>query len=330
MKHGGLVRAAMSLDKSAPIYVAGHRGLVGSAIFSELRARGFGNVVGRTRAELDLLDQQAVEHFFDKERPAYVLLTAARVGGIKANDTYPATFLYENLQIQNNVVSSAAKAGVRKLLFLGSSCIYPRLAPQPLKEEYLLTGPLEKTNEWYAIAKIAGIKLCQAYRQEFGCDFISVMPTNLYGPNDNFDLESSHVIPALLRRFHEAKIRGEEEVICWGTGTPRREFLYSEDLARACLFLMENYSEEQFINVGSGTDLTIAELANLIREVVGYAGEIRWDRSKPDGTPRKLMDSSRLNALGWRPEVSLEEGLRRTYEAFLRGEAGRRTRPVRG
>lgn len=314
----------MTLDKSARIFVAGHRGLVGSAIYNELRKGGFTNILTRTRGELDLLHQEAVEHFFDKERPELVFLSAARVGGIKANNSLPATFLYENLQIQTNVVSAAAKSGVRKLLFLGSSCIYPRLAPQPLKEEYLLTGPLEATNEWYAVAKIAGIKLCQAYRRQLGRDFISAMPTNMYGPNDNFDLESSHVIPALMRKFHEAKTCQENAVVCWGTGSPKREFLYSEDLARACVFLMENYSDEQFINVGFGTDLTIKELAELIRGIVGFKGEIRWDTSKPDGTPRKLMDSSRLNALGWKPQIELEEGLRRTYEAFLRGEISKR------
>jgi GDP-L-fucose synthase len=321
----------MRLEKSARIYVAGHRGLVGSAIYNELRARGFSQVLGQTRTELNLLDQPAVEEFFLEHKPLYVFLAAARVGGIKANATYPASFLYENLQIQNNVISSAARNGVRKLLFLGSSCIYPKLAPQPLKEEYLLSGPLESTNEWYAVAKIAGIKLCQAFRREHACDFISVMPTNMYGPQDNFDLESSHVIPALMRKFHEAKLRQDKSVTCWGSGTPRREFMFSEDLARACLFLMEHYSEEQFINAGFGTDLTVKELAQLIGRIVGFSGDIHWDTTKPDGTPRKLMDSSRLNALGWRPQVGLEEGLRRTYEAFLRGESSSRSaasRPV--
>lgn len=310
----------MSLSRGARIFVAGHRGLVGSAVLAEFRARGFAGAFGRARAELDLLNQEAVTRFFEAERPDYVVLAAARVGGIKANDDYPATFLYENLQIQNNVITSAANSGVKKLLFLGSSCIYPRLAPQPMKESYLLSGPLEATNEWYAVAKIAGIKLCQAYRRQFGCDFISAMPTNMYGPNDNFDLRTSHVIPALIRKFHEAKLAGAGEAVCWGTGAPRREFLFSEDLARACLFLMENYSEEQFINVGFGSDVTIRELAELIAKVVGFTGEIRWDSSKPDGTPRKWMDSSRLAALGWRPEVSLEAGLKRTYAAFLKGD----------
>jgi GDP-L-fucose synthase len=313
------------MEKDARIFVAGHRGLVGSAILQELRRQGFTYAFGRTRAELDLIDQQAVEHFFDKERPDYVFLAAARVGGIKANSTYPATFLYENLQIQNNVLTCAAKTGVKKLLFLGSSCIYPRMAPQPLKEAYLLSGPLELTNEWYAIAKIAGIKLCQAYRRQFGCDFISAMPTNMFGPNDNFDLDSSHVIPALIRKFHEAKQQNATFVTCWGSGTPRREFLYSEDLARACAFLMENYSEEQFINVGFGSDVTIKELAELIRSVVGFEGEVQWDLSKPDGTPRKLMDSSRLVAMGWKARVELRDGLERTYQAFLRGEMAQRS-----
>jgi GDP-L-fucose synthase len=313
------------MEKDARIYVAGHRGLVGTAILHELRSQGFAHVFGRTRAELDLIDQQAVEHFFDKERPDYVFLAAARVGGIKANSTYPATFLYDNLQIQNNVLTCAARVGVKKLLFLGSSCIYPRLAPQPLKESYLLAGPLETTNEFYAIAKIAGIKLCQAYRRQFGCDFISAMPTNMYGPHDNFDLDSSHVIPALIRKFHEAREQGAPFVTCWGTGTPRREFLFSEDLARACVFLMENYSDEQFINVGFGTDVTISELADLIRSVVNFQGEIRWETSEPDGTPRKLMDSSRLGAMGWKPQVELRDGLERTYEAFLRGETAQRS-----
>jgi GDP-L-fucose synthase len=313
------------MEKDARIYVAGHRGLVGSAILHELRSEGFTHVFARTRAELDLIDQQSVEHFFDKERPDYVFLAAARVGGIKANSTYPATFLYDNLQIQNNVLTCAARVGVKKLLFLGSSCIYPRLAPQPLKESYLLSGPLEPTNESYAIAKIAGIKLCQAYRRQFGCDFISAMPTNMYGPHDNFDLDSSHVIPALIRKFHEGREQNAPFVTCWGTGTPRREFLYSEDLARACVFLMENYSEEQFINVGFGADVTISELAELIRSVVNFEGEIRWETSEPDGTPRKLLDSSRLGAMGWKPQVELRDGLERTYEAFLRGETAQRS-----
>ena len=313
------------MEKNARIYVAGHRGLVGSAILKELRRQGFASAFGRARSELDLLDSVAVTEFFDKERPEFVFLAAARVGGIKANDTYPATFLYENLQIQNNVLHAAYRFEVKKLLFLGSSCIYPRLAPQPMREEHILTGPLEQTNEWYAIAKIAGIKMCQAYRRQHGCNFIAAMPTNMYGPNDNFDLESSHVIPAVIRRFHEAKTRSAPEVVCWGTGTPRREFLFSEDLARACLFLIQNYDEEQFINVGFGSDVTIKELAELTARIVGFRGSIRWDTSMPDGTPRKLLDSSRLTALGWKPSVSLEAGLKLTYDAFLRGEAAHRT-----
>jgi GDP-L-fucose synthase len=313
------------MEKSARIFVAGHRGLVGSAIFKELHQQGFQNAFGRTRSELDLLNFAAVSEFFDKARPEYVLLAAARVGGIKANDTYPATFLHENLEIQNNVIHAAYKFGVTKLLFLGSSCIYPRLALQPMREEYMLTGPLEHTNEWYAIAKIAGIKMCQAYRRQYQCNFIAAMPTNMYGPNDNFDPQTSHVIPALIRRFHEARAENAHEVVCWGTGTPRREFLYSEDLARACVFLMQNYSDEQFINVGCGSDVTISELAGLTARIVGFPGKIRWDTSMPDGTPRKLLDTSRLSALGWTPSVTLESGLKLTYEAFLRGEATNRS-----
>jgi GDP-L-fucose synthase len=311
----------VGFEKNSRIYVAGHRGLVGSAIFKELQIEGFTNVIGRSRVELDLLDSSAVNEFFDRERPEYIFLAAARVGGIKANSSYPATFLYENLAIQNNVITSAHRCGAKKLLFLGSSCIYPRLAPQPMKEAYLLSGLLEPTNEWYAIAKIAGIKMCQAYRRQYGSDFICAMPTNMYGANDNFDLDTAHVIPALLRKFHEAKIQDSDEVVCWGSGTPRREFLYSDDLARACVFLMQNYSEEQFINVGFGTDVTIKGLADLVRDVVAFKGSIRWDTSKPDGTPRKLMDSSRLLAMGWKPQVDLKTGLRLSYEAFLSGAA---------
>lgn len=312
------------MEKNARIYVAGHRGLVGSAIYHELLRQGFTNVFGRTREEVDLLDGAAVAHFFDHDRPEYIFLAAARVGGIKANDTFPATFLRENLEIQNNLIHSAYKFGAKKLLFLGSSCIYPRLAPQPMREEHILTGPLEPTNQWYAVAKIAGIKMCQAYRRQYGCDFISAMPTNMYGPNDNFDLESSHVIPAFLRKFHEARIAGATEVICWGSGEPRREFLYSEDLARACVFLMEKYSDEQFLNVGYGSDVTIKELAELAARTVGFAGQIQWDKTKPDGTPRKWLDSARIHALGWRPQVVLEEGLKLTYAAFLKGEVAHR------
>ena len=308
----------MELSRSARIFVAGHRGLVGSAIWRELERAGFTHLIGRTRSELNLLDAAAVRHFFETEKPEYVFDAAAKVGGIHANNTQPAEFLYENLQIQNNIIHSAYLAGVKKLLFLGSSCIYPKLSPQPMKEEYLLTGPLEPTNEWYAIAKIAGVKMCQAYRRQHGCDFISVLPTNLYGPRDNYDLKTSHVLPALIRKFHEAKATGAPEVVCWGTGSARREFMYSDDLARACLFLMENYSEEQIINIGHGTDVTIRELAESVRRVVGYAGNLAWDTSKPDGTPRKLTETSRLFAMGWRPQIDLETGLRLAYESFLR------------
>ena len=305
------------MQSNSRIYVAGHRGLVGSAIWRELQGRGFSELIGRTRAELDLLDQAAVEKFYEHERPEYVFVAAAKVGGILANDRQPAEFLFENLQIQNHLIDGARRVGVKKLLFLGSSCIYPKLALQPLKEEYLLTGPLEPTNESYAVAKIAGIKMCQAYRRQFGCDFISAMPTNLYGPNDNYDLQSSHVLPAFIRKFHEAKKNNAPSVTCWGTGAPMREFLHSDDLARACVFLMENYSEEQFINVGFGSDISIKDLAELIKRIVGFQGQICWDTSKPDGTPKKLMDSSRLFALGWRPQVSLEQGIKRAYRAFL-------------
>ena len=308
----------MELAKQARIYVAGHRGLVGSAIMRELQRQGFENLIGRTRGELNLLDAAAVSSFYHREKPEYVFVAAAKVGGIVANNENPAEFLLENLQIQTHLIQGAHLAGVRKLLFLGSSCIYPRLAPQPLKEETLLTGSLEPTNEWYAIAKITGIKMCQAFRRQYGSDFISAMPTNMYGPNDNYDLRSSHVLPALIRKFHEAKLASAPEVICWGTGTPRREFLHADDLGRACVFLMQNYSEEQFINVGYGSDITIRELAEMIKNVVGYTGRIAWDPSKPDGTPRKLMDSSRILAMGWRPEIDLETGIARAYDDFCR------------
>jgi GDP-L-fucose synthase len=311
----------MTLAPGARIYVAGHRGLVGSAIWRELQRRGHAHLIGRTHAELDLLDFSAVRKFYAAEKPKFVFVGAAKVGGILANDTQPAIFLYENLQIQNHLIHGAYEAGVKKLLFLGSSCIYPRLAPQPLREQYLLTGPLEPTNEWYAVAKIAGIKMCQAYRRQHGCDFISAMPTNLFGPNDNYDLKNSHVLPALIRKFHEAKTSGADSVICWGSGTPLREFLYADDLARASVFLMENYSEEQFINIGYGSDISIRDLAEVVKRVVGFSGEIVWDKSKPDGTPRKLMDSSRLFALGWRPQVNLETGIRLAYEDFLKRHA---------
>jgi GDP-L-fucose synthase len=306
------------MDKAAKIYVAGHRGLVGSAIWRGLERQGFQRLIGRSRGELDLLDQDAVTRFYTTERPQYVFVAAAKVGGILANDRQPAEFLFENLQIQNHLIDGARKAGVKKLLFLGSSCIYPKLAPQPLKEEYLLSGPLEPTNEWYAVAKIAGIKMCQAYRRQYACDFISAMPTNLYGPNDNYDLQASHVLPALIRKFHEAKQTGAATVTCWGSGAPLREFLHSDDLAGACIFLMQHYSEEQFINVGFGTDISIRDLAEMVKAITGYDGKILWDTSKPDGTPRKLMDSSRLFALGWRPEIGLRDGIGRAYADFLR------------
>jgi len=305
------------MDKRAKIYVAGHRGLVGSSILRALEVRGYTNVVVRTHRELDLTRQKEVEEFFQQEKPEYVFLSAAKVGGILANATYPAEFLYQNVAIAMNVIHAAYLSGVKKLLFLGSSCIYPKLCPQPIKEEYLLTGSLEPTNEAYAIAKIAGLEMAKFYRTQYGCDFISAMPTNLYGPNDNFDLQNSHVIPALIRKFHEARVNRKPTVEIWGTGTPRREFLYIDDLADALLFLMEHYSDTIHINVGVGEDVSIRELAELVKRITGYEGEIVYDSSKPDGTPRKLLDVSRLRALGWRPRVSLEEGLRRTYAWFV-------------
>jgi GDP-L-fucose synthase len=311
------MEAAREMETDARIYVAGHRGMVGSAIWRELQRQGYQRLVGRTRGELDLLDEAAAREFLAKERPDYVFVAAAKVGGIQANLRRPAEFLFENLQIQSHLIHESFRVGVKKLLFLGSSCIYPKFAPQPIKEEHLLTGLLEPTNEWYAVAKIAGLKLCQAYRRQYGCDFISAMPTNLYGPNDNYDLETSHVLPALIRKFHEAKVAHAPTVTCWGTGTPRREFLHVDDLARACVFLMQHYSEEQFINVGCGNDLTIRELAELVKQVVRFPGEIVWDTSKPDGTPKKLMDSSRLFALGWRPTIDLETGIRSAHEDYL-------------
>ena len=306
------------MKQDSKIYVAGHRGLVGSAIWRELERQGFKNLVGRSHKELDLLDAAAVATFYQQERLEYVFVAAAKVGGILANDQQPGEFLFQNLQIQNNLIHGAWKAGVKKLLFLGSSCIYPKLAPQPLKEDYLLTGPLEPTNEWYAVAKIAGIKMCQAYRRQYGCDFISAMPTNMYGPNDNYDLKTSHVLPALIRKFHEAKSAGAGTVTCWGTGKPLREFLHADDCANACVFLMQRYSEEQFINVGYGSDISVRDLAELVARIVGFKGKIAWDTSKPDGTPRKLMDSSRLSALGWKPRIDLETGIRLAYEDFLK------------
>ena len=305
------------MKSDAHIYVAGHRGMAGSAIWRELGRQGFASLIGKTRAELDLLDATAVAKFFAAEKPEYVFAAAARVGGILANDNFPANFLFENLQIQNNLIHNAKLSGVKKLFFMGSSCVYPKLAPQPIKEESLLSGPLEPTNEWYAVAKIAGIKLCQAYRRQYGCDFICAMPTNLYGPNDNYDPQSSHVLPALIRKFHEGKIAGAKTVTCWGSGAPLREFLHADDLAAACVFLMRHYSDERIINVGSGSDLTIKALAELVRRIVGFAGEIVWDTTKPDGTPRKLMDSTRIFALGWKPGIDLETGIRHAYDDFL-------------
>jgi GDP-L-fucose synthase len=303
------------------VYVAGHRGLVGSAICRRLNALGYTRLITRPHAELDLTDQQAVRRFFAKTSPEYVILAAAKVGGILANSTYPATFIRDNLAIQTHVIDAAYHSGVRKLLFLGSSCIYPRLAPQPLQEEALLTSALEPTNEWYAIAKIAGIKMCQAYRRQYGFKAISLMPTNLYGPGDNFDLESSHVLPALLRKCHAAKAAGASEVTVWGTGQPRREFLHVDVLAVAVVYLMQHYDEEEIINVGVGEDITIRELAEMIASTVGFSGDLRFDTSKPDGTPRKLLDVGRLFAFGWRPQISLAEGLRQTYAWYLEHEA---------
>ena len=306
----------MKLTRDSKIYVAGHRGLVGSAIWRELEAHGCQCLIGKTRSELDLLDCVRVASFFEYEKPEFVFIASAKVGGIHANNSQPAAFIYENLQIQNNLIHCAFQYGVNKLLFLGSSCIYPKLAPQPMKEEYLLTGPLEPTNQWYAIAKIAGIKMCQAYRRQYGCHFISAMPTNLYGANDNYDLETSHVLPALIRKFHEAKIRNEKTVVCWGSGKPMRELLHADDLARACVFLMEKYDEEQLINVGFGEEVSIRELAEAVSRIVGFEGGIEWDLSRPDGTPRKLLDTSRLFALGWKPRIDLETGIRMAYGDF--------------
>jgi GDP-L-fucose synthase len=305
------------MNKSDKIFVAGHRGMVGSAFVRRLEAGGFNNLLKCDRSKLDLTDESAVAKFFTEETPDIVILAAAKVGGIKANNDYPVEFLLENLRIQNNVIHSAHQAGVRKLLFLGSSCIYPKLAPQPIPESALLTGPLEPTNEPYAIAKIAGIKLCQAYAREYGRNFISVMPTNLYGPNDNFDLETSHVLAALLRKAHEAKSRDERRLIVWGTGEPRREFLHVDDLASACLLLLEKYDSPAIINIGCGEDISIRELAELTCDVVGFKGELVWDTNKPDGTPRKLLDVSKIRTLGWEPTIMLRKGIAQTYEWFL-------------
>ncbi len=307
------------MELNSKIYVAGHRGMVGSAIVANLKRKGFTNIIERTSTELNLINQQAVSEFFEEEKPEYVFLAAAKVGGIVANNTFRADFIYENMMIQNNVIHQSYENGVKKLMFLGSSCIYPKLAPQPLKEEYLLTGLLEETNEPYAIAKIAGIKMCDAYRDQYGCNFISVMPTNLYGLNDNYDLQNSHVLPALLRKFHEAKNNNDNKVIVWGTGSPLREFLHATDMADACVFLMQNYDDRGFVNIGSGSEISIADLAHLVKDIVGFKGEIVFDTTKPDGTPRKLMDVSKLNNLGWNFSIDLKSGIEAVYkEKFLK------------
>lgn len=305
------------MEQQAKIYVAGHRGMVGSAIVRELQRLGYQNIITRSSAELDLRSQAAVEAFYREEKPDYVFVAAAKVGGILANNTYRAEFLYDNLSIQNNLIHNAYVFGVKKLLFLGSSCIYPKLAPQPLKEEYLLSGYLEPTNEPYAIAKITGIKMCEAYRDQYGCNFISAMPTNMYGPNDNYHPENSHVLPALIRKFHEAKESGAPEVVVWGDGSPMREFLYADDLANALVYLMLNYNEKEFVNVGYGSDITIGDLAKTVANIVGFTGNIVFDRSKPNGTPKKLMDSGRLFATGWKPKTDLQEGIEMAYADFL-------------
>jgi GDP-L-fucose synthase len=305
------------MNKKDKIYVAGGSGMVGSAIIRNLQTKGFSNIISKTIEELDLINQQAVNDFFSEEQPDYVFLAAAKVGGIHANNSYPAQFIYNNLMIESNIIEAARQKNVKKLLFLGSSCIYPKMAPQPIKEEYLLSGPLESTNEAYAIAKIAGIELCKFYRREYGCNFISAMPTNLYGLNDNFDLHNSHVLPALIRKFHEAKLSKAPEVVMWGTGTPRREFLYVDDLADACVFLMQHYDGEEHINVGCGEDIEIRELAALVKKIVGFEGIITNDITKPDGTPRKLLDVTKLHALGWKHSTPLEEGIRRVYMNYM-------------
>lgn len=305
------------MNRESKIYVAGHMGMVGSAIVRALKNSGFSNIIGRTSQEMDLTRQSDVEAFFNTERPEYVFLAAAKVGGIYANNTYPAEFIYKNLMIECNIIHCAYIFGVKKLLFLGSSCIYPRMAEQPIREEYLLNGYLEATNEAYAIAKISGIELCKFYRRQYGCDFISAMPTNLYGQNDNFHPENSHVLPALIRKFHEAKVREDKEVVMWGTGSPRREFLHVDDLAEACLFLMDNYADELHLNVGTGEDIEIRELADMIKKIVGYRGDIVQDRTKPDGTPRKLLNVERINSLGWKARIPLEKGINETYQWYV-------------
>lgn len=305
------------MDKKSKIYIAGHRGMVGSALLRKLNKEGYSNLIFRTSKELDLMRQTDVENFFEQEKPEYVFLAAAKVGGIHANNTYPAEFIYNNLMIESNIIHSSYKYGVKKLLFLGSSCIYPKFADQPIKEEYLLTGALEATNEAYAIAKITGIELCKFYRRQYGCDFISAMPTNLYGINDNFDLQTSHVLPALIRKIHEAKVNNQSEVVMWGTGKPKREFLYVDDLAEACIYLMDKYSDEMHVNVGTGEDVEIRELIEIIQDVIGYNGKIINDLSKPDGTPRKLLDVSLLHNTGWKHKIDLEEGIRKVYKWYL-------------
>lgn len=307
----------MSMEKNSKIYVAGHKGLVGSALVRNLEVKGYTNIIGRTFEELNLTIQADVNKFFEEEKPEYVILAAARVGGIHANNTYPAEFIYDNLMIQNNVIKAAHDHGVKKLLFLGSTCIYPKLAPQPIKEEYLLTGALEETNEAYAIAKIAGLEMCKFFKRQYGDNFISCMPTNLYGPNDNFDLQSSHVLPALIRKFHEAKVNNQPTVEVWGTGTPLREFIYVDDMADACIFLMENYDGEQHVNIGTGEEVSIRQLAETVKEVVGFEGELVFNTNMPDGTPRKLTVVDKLHGLGWKHKVSLNEGIKLAYKWFL-------------
>lgn len=309
------------MEKNSNIYVAGHKGLVGSAITRNLQKNGFDNLIFRTFEELDLTDQKATAEFFATEKPGYIFLAAAKVGGIKANNDFPADFIYQNLEVQNNVIHNAFLNKAKKLLFLGSSCIYPRDCPQPIKEEYFMTGPLEKTNDAYAIAKIAGIKMCQSYDKQYGTKFISVMPTNLYGPNDNFNLNSSHVLPALLRKFHDAKLNNDKEAIMWGTGKPKREFLHVDDLADACVYLMNNYEDSEIVNIGTGEDVEIIELARMIKDIVGFKGEIKNDLSKPDGTPRKQLDVSKLHSLGWKHKIPLEEGIKETYQWFLENQS---------
>jgi GDP-L-fucose synthase len=317
-------RSDVTISEHTRVYVAGHRGLVGGGVVRSLQKQGFKNLIVRTHAELDLTEQDAVREFFNETRPEAVVMAAARVGGIHANNTHPAMFIRDNLLIQDNVIDAAYRAGVSKFVFLGSSCVYPKLAPQPIKEEYLLSGPLEPTNEWYAVAKIAGLKMCQAYRRQYGFKAISLMPTNMYGPGDNFDIQNSHVLPALIRRFHDAKLRGDKTMTVWGTGTPRREFLHVDDLSDAIVHLLRNYDAEEIVNIGWGEDLSIRSLAELVMSVIGYSGDLVFDSSKPDGTPRKLLDVSRLKSLGWNPKIRLEDGIGETYQWFLQHAADAR------